>query len=142
MTTTTLNRPRLGSETVTNGVRIVVQPAFSALESDPNNNYFKFVYRIRIANESDRAWQLISRHWVIVDADGEKHALPPLEAGNEAAGDPRRGGLREEHLEAESDHDHAHECGDHRLEPPEPVRLQGEDAEGGGARDERRGEER
>jgi ApaG protein len=75
MTTSTLNRPRLGSETVTNGVRIVVQPAFSALESDPNNNYFKFVYRIRISNESDRAWQLVSRHWVIVDADGEKQEV-------------------------------------------------------------------
>jgi ApaG protein len=70
--TTTLNKPRLGSDTVTAGVRVVVHPTYSSLESDPDNNYYKFVYRIRIRNESERTVQLMARHWVIVDADGER----------------------------------------------------------------------
>lgn len=68
-------QPRLGSETLTNGVRVTVHPAYSSLESDPSNNYFKFVYRIRIANESDRTVQLVSRHWIILDADGERQEV-------------------------------------------------------------------
>jgi ApaG protein len=75
MSTTTLKKPRLGSDTTTNGVRITVQPAYSSLESDPANNYYKFVYRIRIRNESDRTVQLISRHWIIVDANGERQEV-------------------------------------------------------------------
>lgn len=69
-TTSTLKSTRIGSEAVTNGVRISVEPSYSSLDSDPSNSYFKFVYRIRITNESDRPVQLVSRHWIIVDADG------------------------------------------------------------------------
>lgn len=77
MTTTTTkpNKPCLGSDTTTRGVRITVQPAYSTLESDPANNYYKFVYRIRIRNDSDRTVQLVSRHWIIVDANGERQEV-------------------------------------------------------------------
>lgn len=68
--TTTPKRSRAGSDAVTNGVRISVEPSYSSLDSDPSNSYFKFVYRIRISNESDRPVQLVARHWLIVDADG------------------------------------------------------------------------
>lgn len=69
-TSSTLKSRRVGSEAVTSGVRISVEPSYSSIDSDPSNGYFKFVYRIRITNESDRPVQLISRHWIIVDADG------------------------------------------------------------------------
>lgn len=73
--TTILTRPKLGSDTTTRGVRITVQPAYSAVESDPANNYYKFIYRIRIRNDSDRTVQLVSRHWIIVDANGERQEV-------------------------------------------------------------------
>lgn len=75
---TTTGKPKTasrGSETVTRGVRVIVQPAYSSLDSDPANNYFKFIYRIRISNESDRTVQLIARRWLIVDADGERQEV-------------------------------------------------------------------
>jgi ApaG protein len=75
MASPTLSRPRMGSEAVTDGIRITVQPSYSSLDSDPANNYFKFVYRIRIRNESDDAVCLLSRHWIIVDADGERQEV-------------------------------------------------------------------
>jgi len=67
--------PQTGSEVVTDGLRVTVRPSYSTLDSDPANNYFKFVYRIRIRNESPHTVQLLSRHWVIVDADGEKQEV-------------------------------------------------------------------
>jgi len=33
---------------------------------------YAFVYHIRIANESDKQVQLLSRYWLITDANGEK----------------------------------------------------------------------
>lgn len=68
-------KPRAGSETTTHGICVTVQPAYSSLDSDPANNYFKFIYRIRVANTTDRSVQLMSRHWVIVDADGERQEV-------------------------------------------------------------------
>lgn len=75
MTSTALNIPRSGSDAVTSGVRVTVQPSYSSIDSDPVNNYFKFVYRIRITNESETPVQLVSRHWIIVDADGERQEV-------------------------------------------------------------------
>lgn len=66
---------RPGSETTTHGVCVLVQPAYSSLDSDPENNYYKFLYRIRITNTNPCAVQLLARHWVIVDADGERQEV-------------------------------------------------------------------
>ena len=67
---------------MTNGVRVVVTPSYLADRSDPEglkqgaersaSGRFVFGYRIRISNESDRTVQLLARHWIIVDADGER----------------------------------------------------------------------
>ncbi len=64
-----------GSEAFTSGVRITTRPAFSAQESSPDRALYVFSYRIRIANESARAVQLLERYWQIVDADGESHEV-------------------------------------------------------------------
>ncbi|MFN7021196.1 MAG: Co2+/Mg2+ efflux protein ApaG [Phycisphaerales bacterium] len=69
----------LGSEATTAGVRVKVTPTYLADRSDPEgvredfgSARFVFGYRIRITNESDRTVQLLSRHWIIVDADGHR----------------------------------------------------------------------
>ncbi len=57
---------------MTEGIRVVATPGYDATESDPDARLYVFTYRIRITNESDRPVKLLSRHWVIVDADGER----------------------------------------------------------------------
>jgi ApaG protein len=58
------------SDTTTDGIRVRVTTTFLAHESSPRNNRFVFAYRIRISNEGDQTAQLISRHWIITDANG------------------------------------------------------------------------
>lgn len=60
------------SDTTTEGVRVVAQPAYMPEQSQPDNGRFLFAYRITIENTSDRSVQLLTRHWVIIDADGHR----------------------------------------------------------------------
>ena len=39
-------------------------------QSDPDEEYFVWAYRITIANQSDTSVQLLSRHWKISDDQG------------------------------------------------------------------------
>lgn len=65
----------LSSDTTTQGVRIRITPAFLREQSDPDASKFVFAYRVRITNGGDRSVQLLSRYWLIVDADGESHEV-------------------------------------------------------------------
>lgn len=67
-------KPR-GSQTETRGVRVVVHPAFIPEQSDAAARQFLFSYRIRITNTSAAPAKLLSRHWVIVDAHGEREEV-------------------------------------------------------------------
>ena len=58
------------SDTTTNGIRVQVEARYLAEQSSPRDNQYLFAYRIRISNEGTEAAQLISRHWIITDADG------------------------------------------------------------------------
>ncbi|MBL9150515.1 MAG: Co2+/Mg2+ efflux protein ApaG [Phycisphaerae bacterium] len=62
-----------GSETFTNGIRVQVSPTFLTAQSDPSAGKYLFAYNIVITNERDETLTLRRRHWVIVDADGERH---------------------------------------------------------------------
>ena len=64
-----------GSQVVTHGVRVVVTPQYLPHESDPQRRQFVFSYHISIRNESGDALTLLSREWLIVDSDGEKHTV-------------------------------------------------------------------
>jgi ApaG protein len=64
-----------GSVSLTRGIRVAVAPSFDADQSDPALSRFIFSYRIRITNESQRRAKLLSRHWIIVDADGHRHEV-------------------------------------------------------------------
>lgn len=58
------------SDTTTQGIRIQVKAMYVPENSQPRENHFFFAYRIRISNEGDETAQLLSRHWIITDADG------------------------------------------------------------------------
>jgi ApaG protein len=58
------------SDTTTNGIRVQVETRYLPEQSSPRDNQFLFAYRIRISNEGAETAQLISRHWIITDADG------------------------------------------------------------------------
>ena len=57
------------SEAVTRGVRVEVRSHYSPEHSRPQAHQWFFLYTIRISNEGDETVQLLSRHWIITDAD-------------------------------------------------------------------------
>jgi ApaG protein len=58
------------SEAVTRGVRVQVLSEYSPERSDPANSQWFFLYTIEISNEGTEPVQLVSRHWIITDAEG------------------------------------------------------------------------
>ena len=57
-------------EAQTDGVLVRVTPAFLPEQSDPPSRYV-WAYTIRIENRGEKTVQLVSRHWVITDANGK-----------------------------------------------------------------------
>jgi ApaG protein len=52
-------------------IRIQVVTDYIDDQSEPDSDRYVFAYTITISNEGDLAAQLISRHWVITDANGK-----------------------------------------------------------------------
>ncbi|HTQ81141.1 MAG TPA: Co2+/Mg2+ efflux protein ApaG [Thermoanaerobaculia bacterium] len=59
------------SDTTTRGIRVQVTSFYDAERSSPQENYYFFAYQVRISNTGGETAQLISREWVITDANGE-----------------------------------------------------------------------
>lgn len=59
------------SEAVTEGVRVSVRARYSAQNSNVPRRSWVFVYTITVRNERETAFQLLNRHWIITDAEGE-----------------------------------------------------------------------
>ena len=59
------------SDTTTNGIRVQVKVTFLAEHSLPRQNEYRFAYNITITNVGDETAQLVSRHWIITDAEGD-----------------------------------------------------------------------
>ena len=59
------------SEAVTNNVRVEVESQYAPEHSQPFQNEWFFHYTVRISNEGDETVQLLTRHWIITDANGE-----------------------------------------------------------------------
>ena len=59
------------SEAVTRGVRVHVLSQFDPNRSDPSRSQWFFLYTINIVNEGTETVQLLTRHWIITDADGK-----------------------------------------------------------------------
>jgi ApaG protein len=60
------------SDTLTQGIRIQAAAQYLPQESDPDSNKYFYVYRIRIVNEGTRRARLLSRHWIILDANNHR----------------------------------------------------------------------
>jgi len=58
------------SEAVTDGIRVQVLSEYSPERSSPADSQWFFLYTIEISNESQQTVQLVSRHWIITDAEG------------------------------------------------------------------------
>ena len=50
-------------------IAVAVKTAYLADQSDPSRNQYVFAYTITIANVGTVAAQLVSRHWIITDAE-------------------------------------------------------------------------
>jgi len=58
------------SECVTNGIHVGVEARYSEEHSAPARSHWFFLYTITITNHGDETVQLLSRHWIITDAEG------------------------------------------------------------------------
>jgi len=52
-------------------IKVDPTPFYLADQSDPARDEYTFAYHIRIENTGEVAVQLVSRHWIITDADGK-----------------------------------------------------------------------
>ena len=88
------------SEAVTRKIRVQVRSEFSPERSRPADEHWFFLYTITITNEGADTVQLMSRHWVITDANskveevkgpgvvGEQPVLGPGESFTYTSGCP------------------------------------------------------
>jgi ApaG protein len=58
------------SDTTTRGVRVEVKSTFVPERSSPQERHYFFAYRVRISNVGEETVHLVSREWIITDADG------------------------------------------------------------------------
>ena len=63
------------STAVTAGIRVNVRSEFRADRSAPASARYLFTYTVRISNEGEHPAKLVSRHWVITDANGEREEV-------------------------------------------------------------------
>jgi ApaG protein len=77
------------SDTTTRGVRVQVQAAYVPERSSPREGHYFFAYRIRVSNVGDDTVQLVSRHWVITDGNGQvEHVRGPGVVGEQPVLEP------------------------------------------------------
>ena len=60
---------------VSNNIRVTVEPAYVAEQSEPAEDRYFWAYTIEIANCGDRTVQLTHRQWKIVDASGRSEEV-------------------------------------------------------------------
>ena len=58
------------SDTSTRGVRVKVRARYVPERSDPERDAWFFAYTVDIINEGSTTVQLLTRHWVITNANG------------------------------------------------------------------------
>jgi ApaG protein len=52
-------------------IKVSVNTTYLQQESDPENNKYYFLYTVSIINRGEVGAKLLSRHWVIEDANGK-----------------------------------------------------------------------
>lgn len=63
------------SDTTTRGIRVQVESFYEEERSSPEESYYFFSYQVRISNEGEETAQLISREWIITDAQGSEQRV-------------------------------------------------------------------
>lgn len=63
------------SDCTTEGVRVGAAAFYMPDESDPHMQRYLFGYRIVIANNGELPAKLLSRHWIILDANGRREEV-------------------------------------------------------------------
>ena len=64
-------RPSTNLPTTTRGIQVEVRSEFVPARSAPRESSYFFQYHVRISNVGQETAQLISREWIITNADGE-----------------------------------------------------------------------
>jgi ApaG protein len=59
------------SDATTKGVRVQVRAVYVPERSRPDDQQYFFAYRVRISNVGSDVVQLVTRHWIITNADGK-----------------------------------------------------------------------
>jgi ApaG protein len=59
------------SKATTRGVRVEVRSAYVEEQSSPEDDLWFFAYHVTISNVGQDRVQLLTRHWVITDGDGQ-----------------------------------------------------------------------
>lgn len=57
------------------GVDVVAEPWYMEEESDPDQRRYVFGYKITIRNRGTRWAKLMSRRWLVIDANGERNIV-------------------------------------------------------------------
>lgn len=60
---------------MTEGIRVHAAAQYMPKDSNPEQKQFVFAYRIVIANEGHESARLLSRHWIIIDADNRREEV-------------------------------------------------------------------
>jgi ApaG protein len=63
--------PRAVSVAITHGIVVEVASAYVPDRSSPEHGEYFFAYTVRISNTGGSTIQLLNRHWIITDGDGQ-----------------------------------------------------------------------
>jgi ApaG protein len=63
--------PSTHRPTTTRGIQVEVRSEFVPARSSPRDSSYFFQYHVRISNVGEETAQLISREWIITNADGD-----------------------------------------------------------------------
>lgn len=59
------------SDATTRGIHVHVETQYDPRRSQPESRRWFYLYTVTITNRGEETVQLLSRHWVITDADGQ-----------------------------------------------------------------------
>lgn len=62
-------------ESVTQGIKVKVEPIYLEDQSSPGEDHYVWAYRVTIENTGARTVQLLNRHWRITDALGRSQEV-------------------------------------------------------------------
>jgi len=60
---------------MTESIKVVIDTEYLPYQSSPEKKQYAFAYHITLTNEGHIGAQLISRHWIIIDGNGERREV-------------------------------------------------------------------